>query len=237
MKQKTTRNICFCIQYVALHFSGHSTLEKTRLTTFKGQRSIFSGKHRPEDTTQIASLTAAWLSFMLTESFLFQFFSPPLLSSIHQAASASFYLYFRLLLRDFFSHNPWLKSELVFLLSWWNFVGPYLPTCNSVNFTEILTFLTGSTSLLYPREESCCRFTISTHKWGTLLNYLPLCWNWSSIFHHTVSPPDPAGLSQLSQGTQLSKWNTALGHSWQLSSLVLWQCVYPAPEEFQFPVF
>lgn len=152
MKQKTTRNICFCIQYVALHFSGHSILEKTRLTTFKGQRSIFSGKHRPQDTTQIASLTAAWLSFMLTESFLFQFFSPPLLSSIHQAASASFYLYFRLLLRDFFSHNPWLKSELVFLLSWWNFVGPYLPTCNSVNFTEILTFLTGSTSLLYPER-------------------------------------------------------------------------------------
>lgn len=55
------------------------------------------------------------------------------------------------------------------------------------------------------------------------------------------SPPDivptrPAGHSELSQGTQLSRWNTVLGHCWQLSSLALWQSVHPAPEEFQFPV-
>lgn len=87
---------------------------------------------------------------MLPESF--QFFSPPPLSSIHQATSASFCLYLRLLL-NFFSYNPWLKSELAYLVKF---------HCTHPAY-EILNFLSGPTApLCSQREQGLCRFTTST---------------------------------------------------------------------------
>lgn len=124
MKWKITRRMNFCIQCVGSQFSGRSTLENTKLTTSKGQRRILQeNTNRAEGMTWIPCLTAARLSFMLTESFLFFFlfcnqpFSPLLFSFIffsfvHQATSAPFSLCFRLLLTNLFNQNPRLKNEL-----------------------------------------------------------------------------------------------------------------------------
>lgn len=41
MKWKITTRMNFYIEWGGFQFSGSSTLENTKLTTFKGQRSIF----------------------------------------------------------------------------------------------------------------------------------------------------------------------------------------------------